>query len=610
MRHSYPILILCFTIIIALLLYTLSENRTNAITSHNAWQSYDEDVSKLVHISAMLNQMQHLTRLYLATTTTEDPFELDHLIITASKKRSIYIQHSIDLRQLNLDSNEQLYLEQVDATAAKIRLAQIAYDNMLRESVPLKERLELAIQTIISPQNKNQVSMQRLLRYIRTQTISVSSNYHTQEKKGHDRIKKLQLITIYLTFFFAFLSTLLITKGQKTIHDKNKDLVKAKSFLKSAINSTPIALLIIDNDGQIIMANNNAAQVFKYSQNELINMNVSELIPENIRLKHHQYLDSYCDTPINREMNNGLTITARRKSGEVFPAEIGLNPVDNQDELFIACSVKDITEQKAMENEIIASKNKAEQANQAKSDFLANVSHELRTPLHAILSFSRLGLKNLQKDPELSSSIPKFENYLDKIFTSGDKLLGFITDLLDSAKFESGKMELEYSSVDIMQLIKAIINEQEARIHELELEIKISAKYYNQTACFDEHYIGQALSNLISNAIKYSPQGGHIKISISTCQYQNMEALQFSIQDEGLGIPDEQLSLIFDKFIQSTNKIPGGTGLGLSLCKNIIQAHGGTVWAENVDKIKQKNARFSFILPTIQCPKLMSSENV
>ncbi|WP_198265047.1 sensor histidine kinase [sulfur-oxidizing endosymbiont of Gigantopelta aegis] len=609
MRHSYPILILCFAIIIALLLYTLSENRTNAITSHEAWQQYDEDVSKLVHISAMLNEMQHLTRLYLATTTTEDPFELDTLIITASLKRSLYILHSIDLRRLNLDTNEQEFLSQLDTTAGKIRLAQIAYDEMLRKNVPLKERLDLAIQTIISPQNKNQVLMQGLLHYIRTHTITVSSNYHTQEEQGHARIKKLQLITIYLTFFFAFLSTYLIAKGQKTIQDKNKDLMKAKSFLKSAINSTPIALLIINKDGLIVMANNNAAQVFQYSQDELINMNVSELIPENIRPKHQQYLDSYCNAPVNREMNNGLTITARRQSGEIFPAEVGLNPVDDQDEMFIACSVKDITDQKNMENEIIASKNKAEQANQAKSDFLANVSHELRTPLHAILSFSRLGLKNLKKEPKLSSAIPKFENYLDKIFTSGDKLLGFITDLLDSAKFESGKMELEYVQADILQLINVIINEQEARIHELELEVKISAKYYNQHACFDKHYIGQTISNLISNAIKYSPQGGTITILITTCQYHNMEALQVSVQDEGLGIPNEQLSLIFDKFVQSTNKIAGGTGLGLSLCKNIIEAHGGTIWAENADKTLLKNAHFSFIIPTIQSPRLMTSDN-
>ncbi|MCK5647601.1 MAG: PAS domain-containing sensor histidine kinase, partial [Gammaproteobacteria bacterium] len=360
----------------------------------------------------------------------------------------------------------------------------------------------------------------------------------------------------------------------------------------------PVALIIISRTGQIIIANNNAVKLFHYSQKQLTSMNISQLIPEKIRKQHHKHFLSYCDNPINREMNNGLNITALRQSGQVFPAEVGLSPVDGQDKLYIACSIKDITTQKAMENEILENKNKAEQANQAKSEFLANVSHELRTPLHAILSFSRLGLKNLDKQSEISS-ITKIKNYLDKIHTSGEKLLGFINDLLDSSKFESGKMELEYLSHDMGQLVESFINEQEARLHELQLKVSVSASAYNQQALFDKHYIGQTINNLISNAIKYSPQGGEIHISITSCQYHDKHGIQLAIQDEGSGIPENQLDFIFEKFVQSSNKIPGGTGLGLSLCKNIIQAHGGKIWAENIENeaLQKTGARFSFIIP-------------
>ena len=338
-------------------------------------------------------------------------------------------------------------------------------------------------------------------------------------------------------------------------------------------------------------------KLFQYSQEELMTMNISALIPEDIRTQHLHHIHSYYQKPTNREMNNGLNISALRKSGQIFPAEVGLSPVDDQDELYIACSIKDITQQKAMENEIIENKNKAEQANQAKSEFLANVSHELRTPLHAILSFSRLGLKMIGKQPEVPLSTPKLENYFDKIFISGDKLLSFINDLLDSAKIESGKMQLEYDSNDMGQLVESFINEQEARIDELKLKLTVSADSYNQSAEFDKHYIGQAINNLISNAIKYSPHGGYIRISITSCKFKKEDAIQFSIQDEGLGIPKNQLDLIFEKFAQSSNKISGGTGLGLSLCENIIQAHGGKIWAENIDKETQQKAKFSFIIP-------------
>ena len=599
MRHSFQILILCFLIIISLLLYTLRENDNNAATSSVSWEKYDDSFSKLMHISVMLNQMQHLTRIYLATTTTDDFFKMDELIIAASTARSTYIKYYLELERMNLDMIEKQYLKNINIQAGKIRLAQLSYDEILTQRTPIKERLDLAIKTIISPQNKNQALMQNFLQYIRANTISNSSVYHENEERGRNKTKRLQLTTIYLTFFLGIFSVLIIFKGQKTISDKNKALSKAESFLHSTINSTPIALIILNKTGQIIMANNNAAKLFEYSQEQLITMNISALIPEDIRKKHHHLLHNYSYKPTSREMNSGLDITALRQSGQIFPAEIGLSPVDGQDELYIACSIKDITAQKAMENEIIENKNKAVLANQAKSEFLANVSHELRTPLHAILSFSRLGLTSLNKQSKISSE-PKLENYFNKILISGEKLLGFINDLLDSAKFESGKMDLEYVSYDIARLVESFINEQEARILELEIRLSVTTSSYNHSAYYDKHYIGQAINNLISNAIKYSPQGGCIDISITSCQYNEQDAIQFTIQDEGLGIPENQLDKIFEKFIQSSNKVPGGTGLGLSLCKNIIEAHGGIIWAENIDKEHQQRARFSFIIPAKQ----------
>ena len=361
MRHSYQILILCFAIIIALLFYTLSENRNYASSSHNSWEKYDESFSKLMHITIMLNEMQHLTRIYLATTKTEDFFELDELIVTASSARSIYIKHYIELEALNLDKAEKQYLKRINQQAGKIRLAQLAYDQLLNQGTPQNERLQIAIQTVISPQNTTQALMQDFLHYIRKNTISDSLRYHAQEDIGRTKTENLQLITIYLTFFLSIFSVLIIFKNQKTIQDKNNALSKAESFLHSAINSTPIALIILNKRGKIVMANNNASLLFEYTQDQLTGMDLSELIPEKIRFKHHHHVKAYCQAPSSRNMNKGLNITALRKSGDVFPAEVGLSPIKGQDELYIACSIKDITQQKALENKIIENKNKAEQ---------------------------------------------------------------------------------------------------------------------------------------------------------------------------------------------------------------------------------------------------------
>ena len=550
----------------------------------------------------MLNQMQHLTRIYMATSTTDDAFQLDELVIKASAARSTYIKHYLQLEQLDLDETEKQHLDLINQQAGKIRIAQLAYDEMLENGIPLEQRLKLAVDNIITPQNTTQALMQDFVSYIRDKTISDSTQYQSQNRSGIYNLEQLQIITLYLTLFLSIFSVYVVFKGQKTINDKNHALSQAESFLHSAINSTPIALVITDKEGQIIMVNNKAEQVFGYTRPELMALNISELIPENLRAPHIQHMKNYVKNPASREMYTGLEITAVRHSGEVFPVEVGLSPVDGQDELFIACSIKDISEQKAMEKEILESKNQAETANQAKSDFLANVSHELRTPLHAILSFSRLGLKNAQRLPDESRAGNKMRNYFNKIQVSGDKLLSFINDLLDSAKFESGTVDLDFAPYDLMDAILSCKNEQEARLQELKLKLVIDEPDSEYLIECDKYRINQVINNLIANAIKYSPKNSRILIRMTkdvlhpeTDLAEN--AIRFTIMDEGPGVPEEDLDYIFQKFIQSTKSASGGTGLGLSLCHDIIMAHRGRIWASNR---KPTGAVFSFIIPTSQ----------
>lgn len=602
MRQSYQILTFCFIIILALLWHTFSTSQQSAQISHQAWEKYQESFNKLIHISIMLNQIEHLTRIYLTTTTTEDDFRLDELVLSASTARSTYIKHYLELEKLQLDNIEKQHLDRINQLASKLRLTQLAYENLLLKGIPIKQRWTLAVLNIISPQNETQSLIQEFQIYIRNKTISDSEIYMQQKHSGRLNVENLQLITQYLTFFLGVFSVFIVFKGQKTINDKNHALSQAERFLHSTLNSTPIALIITDKTGQIIMANINAEKVFEYPREQLVNMNISDLVPKNLRQQHQQHILDFTNNPVSREMYSGLTITALRRSGHHFPVEVGLSPVDGQDELYIACSIKDITEQKALENEILENKNKAERASQAKSDFMANVSHELRTPLHAILSFSRLGLKHseqLLKEPQISQ---KLQTYFKKIHISGDKLLVFINDLLDSAKFESGRMELNFSSYNIKNAINSFLNEQEARLNELKLHVSVNDSVSDYSIQCDKRLIGQAINNLIANAIKYSPEGGKVDITIEPdtlldASRQAQTAVRFTIRDEGPGIPESQLGSIFEKFIQSSNCIPGGTGLGLSLCKDIIAAHQGIIWAENNGT---RGAAFSFIIPVAQ----------
>jgi signal transduction histidine kinase len=242
----------------------------------------------------------------------------------------------------------------------------------------------------------------------------------------------------------------------------------------------------------------------------------------------------------------------------------------------------------------------AVRANQAKSEFLANMSHELRTPMHAILSFSELGQKRLEVAP-----LNKLGGYFDHINQSARRLLNLINDLLDLAKLESGRMEFHIARNDLSKVLDRCLTELEPSILEKGLTQVVQSTDCSTQAEFDGLRIGQVITNLLGNAIKFSPKGKAIHIRIQTDTLPagrrkedagNVPALRVSIQDEGAGIPEGEEEAIFDKFTQSskTKTGAGGTGLGLAISKEIIEGHRGRIWAGNAP---QGGALFHFVIP-------------
>ena len=228
---------------------------------------------------------------------------------------------------------------------------------------------------------------------------------------------------------------------------------------------------------------------------------------------------------------------------------------------------------RAMEVAEVA-KEAAEKASQAKSDFLANISHELRTPIHGVLSFAGFGVKKYNR-----SKPEKILNYFQEIYDSGKTLLLLVDDLLDLAKLESGKFEFKFERASINSLIANSIDEFTSRTLEKEIEIDFITIDQEHTAMADISKISQVLRNLTSNAVKFSKQGGRIEIGSN----QSQKNICIHVKDQGIGIPENELNSIFNKFVQSTKTKTGagGTGLGLAICKEIIAAHEGKIWAEN-----------------------------
>lgn len=232
-------------------------------------------------------------------------------------------------------------------------------------------------------------------------------------------------------------------------------------------------------------------------------------------------------------------------------------------------------------------------ANEEKSRFLANMSHELRTPMHAIMSFSNLGSKR--------SSDEKIKGYFEKINVSGARLTNLVDDLLDLSKLEAGKLELDIDEHDLTSITLSSIDQISSLLNEKNINIDINTdkplKGY-----FDRNLITQVIINILSNAIKFSPENSSIYIVIGSQKLGFDKLLFFKARDEGVGIPHEEIDSIFNSFVQSskTRTETGGTGLGLPISKELIELHKGKIWAESPPPGMESGSEFIFQIPSKQ----------
>ncbi len=243
-----------------------------------------------------------------------------------------------------------------------------------------------------------------------------------------------------------------------------------------------------------------------------------------------------------------------------------------------------------------AAKNRAEYANLAKSEFLANMSHELRTPMHGILSYAQFGRKN-----KASGNPEKILKYFERIDLCATRLLLLLNDLLDLAKLESSGLDLTRSIVNIGPLITSLVDEFASLLSEQGKRVALHGCHDVKVNC-DSGKVMQIIRNLVANALKVTPQKGVIDVSMVV----DAQAVKITVEDRGVGIPEDELESVFDKFVQSsiTKTGAGGTGFGLAICREIATLHGGRIWAEDREG---GGACFILELP-LQSSQIESSE--
>jgi PAS domain S-box-containing protein len=366
-----------------------------------------------------------------------------------------------------------------------------------------------------------------------------------------------------------------IAIGINMMADEIKDgveIIEEKiDFKRRILSSMSDGLFVVNDHGEIIMVNEAWEEITGYKNNELIGKKASLFFKEEF----YSELQDIAIYPLKNIERSLL-----RKDGKIIPVLFSASVMRNKKGKISAviAIVRDITEIKKTETELIEAKLRAEESTRIKEKFLANMSHEIRTPLNAILGFTRLMLKEDLTAEQMQ--------YMQAACNSGENLLCIINDILDLSKIESGRLrfeETEFSPVEVLNNVMQLFAKKAEEKH-LQFSLTIEEALVSKKYEGDPTRLSQVLNNIVGNALKFT-ETGYVRLHLK----QNKEAgektfLTFIIEDSGIGIPENHLETIFVSFMQAgpdTTRKYGGTGLGLSIAKNIVEQQGGHIFVES-----------------------------
>ncbi|HWL63183.1 MAG TPA: PAS domain S-box protein [Steroidobacteraceae bacterium] len=333
----------------------------------------------------------------------------------------------------------------------------------------------------------------------------------------------------------------------------------SSELVRSVLQSAPDAMVIIDGSGTILFANRQVTALFGYAAAEVVGSPVEMLLPERFRSRHVTHRKGYTSAVRVRPMGAGLELFARRKDGGEFPVEISLSPIQEHGDILVAAAIRDVTDRARAEKELRDARAAADRANLSKSRFLATASHDLRQPLQ-VLSLLNGTLRRLVPDGDALEVLEQQEQALGTM----SRLL---SALLDISKLESGAIMPDICEFSVAQLLAELRLEYGGLATSKGLDFIVEDA--DMRARSDPTLIGQALKNLVANAIKYTSAG-----AVSLRASALPDAVRIEVCDTGRGIAPESLPYIFDEFYQvgvATNTSRDGYGLGLSIVQRVVR---------------------------------------
>ncbi|MDM8545632.1 ATP-binding protein [Candidatus Venteria ishoeyi] len=385
-------------------------------------------------------------------------------------------------------------------------------------------------------------------------------------------------------------------------HIKLENLSKQNALI---LDSAGEGICGIDLQGNTTFVNPAATRMLGFNCEDMINNNQHALIHHS-HIQGKPYFSTECQIYLAMQNQQSYHVDDEvfwRKDGSSFPVEYMVMPmIQNDNVVGAVITFKDITERKEAEQTLCNAKKTAEEANQAKSQFMANMSHELRTPLNAIIGYSDMLIEDVSEATELAGNATEDSPYLEdleKIQNAGQHLLGLIDDVLDISKIEAGKVPVSNSLFSIQSLLNEVFELAKplAKNHCNKFDVFIDDTLISMYS--DITKIRQILLNLLSNAYKFTEQG-KITVNIQKVLQQEENWISFQISDTGIGMDEEQVNRIFQSFTQVDNSATrkyGGTGLGLAIAKHLTQMLEGQITVES--KLRE-GSTFSVTLPLQQ----------
>ena len=377
-----------------------------------------------------------------------------------------------------------------------------------------------------------------------------------------------------------------ISNANKLLQKEMRDRQKSEKQNRELVENMPVGIYRSEpgQNGRLVMGNPAFLKMFgleKLSSKKLKDVRIADLYDNPPERK------IFSDQLLKEKSLYGYEIKMKKTSGEIFWISVSAKVVKKRGKTFFDTTVEDITIRKKAEKKLRESFEKLKQVDQMKTEFVSIASHQLRTPLTAIRWFLEMFVseKNLSEDQR---------DILQNALHSSNRMISLVNDLLNVSRLESGKLKLTPKKFNLSQTVKTIHNEVTPLATEKNHDLEILIAENLPEVFADESLISQVVQNLISNAIKYTPEKGKIIVELKT----DKEFVHFEVADNGFGIPKEDQKKLFGKFFRSKNVTDtqiDGSGLGLYIARSIIEKSGGEMDFHSVEK---KGSKFWFRIPT------------